>query len=127
MKPRTQLALVSLLSLLLLMSHLTHDVLLQAEGHVKWPIPVVVFTVWLYAVLMLRDRVAGYVIMLLGGIFSAGMIVVHSKNFVVGQSGGFFFVWTMFALAATGWVTVILAARELWWAFRARDARISAE
>lgn len=127
MKPRTHLALLSLLSLVLLMSHLTHDVLLQAEGHVKWPIPVVVFTVWLYAVLMLRDRVAGYVIMLLGGIFSAGMIVVHSRNFVVGQSGGFFFVWTMFALGATGWVTVILAARELWSAFRARGARISAE
>lgn len=118
------LAIVSLASLVLLICHLTHDVLLQAEGHVKYPIPVVVFTVWLYAVLMLHDRAAGYIIMLLGGLISAGMIVVHSKNLVVGQSGGFLFVWTMFALSATGWFTVILASRELWRAFRSRGTDV---
>ena len=120
MKPSVMLTVASLVTLLLLMFHLTDDVLLQAEGHVKYPIPVIVFVVWLYGTLMLRDRVSGYIIMLLGGLIAAGMIVIHSKGGVVHQSGGFFFVWTMFALSATGWFTAILSARGLWMARRAR-------
>jgi len=120
MKPNVMLTVASLLTLLLIMFHLTDDVLLQAEGHVKYPIPVIVFVVWLYGTLMLPDRVWGYVIMLLGGLAAAGMIVVHSRGGVVHQNGGFFFVWTMFALSATGWFTVILSARGLWLKLRAR-------
>lgn len=122
MKPNVALRVVSLLSLLFMTFHLTHDVIRQAEGSVMYPIPVVVFALWLYGTLMLSDRVWGYVIMLLGGLFAAGMIVVHSRGFVVGKSGGFFFVWTLFALSATGWVTMILAARGLWTAWRSRRA-----
>ena len=122
MKPSVLLTVASLLSLLLLIVHLTGDVLLQAEGHVKYPIPVVVFVVWLYATLMLSDKVFGYIIMLLAGLISAGMIVIHSRDFVVHQSGGFYFVFTMFALSATGWFTAILAARGLWLRTRTRRA-----
>ena len=104
MKPNVLLTLASLLSLLLIMCHLTDDVLLQAEGAVKFPIPVLVFVVWLYGTLMLSDRVSGYIIMLLGGLVAAGMIVIHSKGGVVPKSGGFFFVWTLFALSANGLV-----------------------
>jgi hypothetical protein len=126
MKRNIMLAVASLLSLLLIMFHLTDDVLLQPEGAVKYPIPVVVFVVWLYGTLMLSDRVLGYIIMLLGGLVAAGMIVVHSRSGVVHQSGGFFFVWTMFALSATGWFTAILSARELWLTFRARRSGLPA-
>jgi hypothetical protein len=120
MKPNIVLTVASLLSLLFLTFHMTHDVIRQAEGAVTYPIPVLVFAVWLYGTLMLSDRVWGYVIMLVGGLFAAAMIVVHSKGLVVGKSGGFFFVWTLFALATTGWVTMILAARGLWMAIRSR-------
>jgi hypothetical protein len=120
MKPRLMLIVASLLSLLLIMFHLTDDVLLQAEGAVKYPIPVLIFVVWLYATLMLSDRVSGHIIMLLAGLVAAGMIVIHSRSGVVHKSGGFFFVWTMFALSATGWFTAILSTRELWLTFRAR-------
>src|SRR5712671_3202725 len=123
MKPSLLLTVASLLTLLLIMFHLTDDVLLQADGAVKFPIPVVVFVVWLYATLMLSDRVSGYIIMLLGGLVAAGMIVAHSRSGVVHKSGGFFFVWTMFALSATGWFTAILSARGLWLTFRARRSR----
>jgi hypothetical protein len=124
MKPSVMLTVASLLSLLLIMFHLTDDVLLQAEGAVKFPIPVVIFVVWLYGTLMLSDRVMGYIIMLLGGLVAAGMIVIHSKGGVVHKSGGFFFVWTLFALSATGWFTAILSARGLWLILRARRARL---
>ena len=127
MKPSVMLTVSSLLSLLLIMFHLTDDVLVQAVGAVKYPIPVVVFVVWLYGTLMLSDRVPGYIIMLLGGLISAGMIVIHSKGGVVGKSGGFFFVWTLFALSATGWFTAILSARGMWLKLRARRSRLSAD
>jgi hypothetical protein len=127
MKPNLMLIVASLVTLVLIMCHLTGDVLLQADGAVKFPIPVVVFAVWLYGTLMWSDRVAGYVIMLLGGLIAAGMIVAHARTGVVHKTGGFFFVWTLFALSATGWFTAILSARELWRALRARrspDARV---
>lgn len=126
MKHNARLIIVSLLTLLLLTFHLTHDTIRQVEGSVKYPIPVVVFSLWLYATLMAPDRVWGYIVMLIGGLFGATMIVVHAKGIVVGNAGGFFFVWTLFALSATGWVTMILAARGLWMAFRARRSRRSA-
>lgn len=120
MKHNVALTVASLLSLLFLMFHLTHDVIRQAEGSVTYPIPVFVFALWLYGTLMLSDRASGYVIMLLGGLFGAAMIIVHSKGIVVGKSGGFFFVWTLFALSTTGWVTMILSARGLWTRIRSR-------
>lgn len=120
MKPNSMLTVASLLSLLLVMFHLTDDVLLQAGRPFKYFIPVVVFVVWLYGTLMLRERVLGYIITLLGGLIAAVMIVLHSKGGVVPSSGGFFFVWTLFALSATGWFTAILSARGLWMALRAR-------
>jgi hypothetical protein len=122
MKHNVALTVASLLSLLFMTFHLTHDVIRQAEGAVTYPIPVLVFALWLYGTLMLSDRVWGYIIMLLGGLFGAGMIIVHSKGIVVGKSGGFFFVWTLFALSTTGWVTMILSARGLWTTFRSRRA-----
>jgi len=122
MKQSMTLPVVSALTLLLLTLHLTHDVLLQAEGSVEYPIPVLVFAVWLYGTLRLSDRASGYVIMLLGGLFGAAMIVVHARGLVVTKSGGFFFVWTQFALGATGWVTMVLSARGLWTTLRSRRA-----
>lgn len=122
MKHNVALTVASLLSLLFMTFHLTHDVIRQAEGSVLYPIPVIIFALWLYGTLVLSDRVSGYVIMLLGGLFGAGMIIVHSRGFVVGKGGGFFFVWTLFALSTTGWVTMILSVRGLWTTFRSRRA-----
>ena len=120
MKPSVMLTIASLLTLLLVMFHLTDDVLLQPDGAVAFPIPVLIFVVWICGTLLLSDRVLGYVIMLLGGLAGAAMIVMHSKGGVVPRNGGFFFVWTLFALSATGWFTAILSARGLWLKLRAR-------
>src|SRR3954463_13245136 len=128
MKPSVMLVIASLLSLIFTICHLTQDVLLQAEGQVKYPIPVIIFTVWLFGTLMMPDRVLGYVIMLLGGLIAAGMIVIHSRDYVVHHSGGFFFIFTMFAMSATGLFTAILSAVGLWRSLRStRPAVASAE
>jgi len=125
MKHNVELTVASLLSLLFMTFHMTHDVIRQAEGSVLYPIPVFIFALWLYGTLMLSGRVWGYVIMLFGGLVGVAMIIVHSRGFVVGKSGGFFFVWTLFAVSTTAWVTMILAARGLWKTFRSRRARSS--
>ena len=119
MNNKTMLQTASLATLLLMTAHMTSDVIEQALGHVKYPIPVVIFVVWLYATLMLSERVSGYIIMLLGGLIGAGMIVIHSPGLVVTKTGGFLAVWILFALATVGWFTAILAARALWMRFRA--------
>ena len=122
MKRNVVLVVASLLSLLLMIVHLTQDTILQAEGSMTYPVPVVILAVWLYATLVASDRTWGHIVMLLGGLVSVGMIVIHAKGIVVSQSGGFFFVWTQFALSTTGWLTILLAARGLAMAVRARRA-----
>ena len=53
--------------------------------------------------------------MLLGGIFAAGMPVIHLTGSGLSPAArGFFFLWTMIALGVTGMFSVILAARDLW-------------
>jgi hypothetical protein len=120
MKPRNMLIVASLITLLFMIVHLTQDVMHQPDGTNKIPIPIVIFAVWLYGTLMLSDRILGYIIMLFGGLIGAAMIILHSKGIVISNSGGFFFVWTLFVLSTTGWFTMILAAREIWIALRAR-------
>jgi hypothetical protein len=72
---------------------------------------------------MLSDRVSGYIVMLLEGVIGAGMIIVHAKGGVVSESGGFLFVWTLFALSTTGWCTAILSARGIWATLRSHRLR----
>ena len=120
MKRNVVLTVMSLLTLLLLIVHITQDFIHQPDGTNLYPIPVIIFAVWLYATLMLSDKVSGLIIMFVGGLFGAGMIIAHSRGFVVGNARGFFFVFTLFALSTTGWVTMILAVRSLWTKFRER-------
>jgi hypothetical protein len=122
MKHNVMLTVASLLTLLLAIIHITQDVMRQAEGTNKFPIPVVIFAVWLYGTLMLSDRIWGYTIMLLGGLIGAAMIIAHSRGGVISNTGGFFFVWTLFALSTTGWFTAILSARGIWTTLRSRRA-----
>jgi hypothetical protein len=85
MKHNVTLTVTSLLTLLFMTFHMTHDVIRQAEGANTYPIPVLVFALWLYGTLMLSGRSWGYVIMLLGRLFGADMIIIHSKGIVVGK------------------------------------------
>ena len=56
--------------------------------------------------------------MLLVGLFAAGMPVIHMRGAHYGEiaqsPGGYFFVWTLWALGGLGGFTFILAARGLW-------------
>ena len=110
---------VPLLSILLLSFHLTQDSLRVPAG--SWDagpgnlVAILILLVYLCGTLLLAERRSGYVIMLLGGIFTAAMPVLHLTGAGLSvKARAFFFLWTLFALGVTGAFSVILAARELW-------------
>jgi hypothetical protein len=118
MKPHVMLVVTSLLSILLLTLHVTDDIVRGISKAESSNIALLVLTVFLYGTLALAERRSGHVIMLLVGLFAAAMPVIHMRGVHYGEiaksSGGFFFVWTLWALGGLGGVTVILAVRGLW-------------
>jgi hypothetical protein len=128
MKHNRLLTITSLVSILLLTLHVTHDIVLGiSKADSSNLFAILIFVILLYGPLMLPERRAGYVIMFLGGFFSLGMPAVHmygAKYAEHAASGsGFFFIWTLFALGITGIFSMILSARGLW---SIRGAQISA-
>ena len=115
-KPKVLLTVMSLLSILLVSIHVTDDIV---RGYEKWGFEklsfVLILVVWLSGTLLLAERRSGHVIMLLGGLLAAIMPAAHMRGTgaFVKSSGAFFFIWTLFALGATGTLSVILAARGL--------------
>jgi hypothetical protein len=118
----------SLLSVLLLSLHITGDMVvgLDTVGRGNM-IGVVIAVVLLCGALLLGDRVAGYIIMLLGGLAAAGMPVLHWGGTRIGEivkaEGGFSFYWILFMLGITGTFSIILSVLQLWDALRRRRAR----
>ena len=119
MKHNALLTITSLVSILLMTFHITDDIVRGISPPDADNIGgVVIFVVWLVGTLALAERRSGYVIMLLGGLFAAAMPVLHMTGAgyaaIAKSSGGFFFVWTLFAVGAAGAFSVILSARALW-------------
>jgi biotin transporter BioY len=118
MKHNAILVTTSLLSILLLTLHVTDDIVRGISKAEPSNTALIVLAVFLYGTLVLAERRSGHVIMLLVGLFAAGMPVIHMRGAHYGEiarsAGGFFFVWTLWALGGLGGVTVILAARGLW-------------
>jgi hypothetical protein len=124
MKERALLVVTSLLSLLLLTLHITDDIVRGISKAESSNIALLVLVVFLYGTLVLADTRSGHVIMLLVGLFAAGMPVIHMRGAHYGEiarsAGGFFFVWTLWALGGLGGLTFTLSARGLWRLRRAR-------
>jgi hypothetical protein len=118
MKPHALLTVTSLLSILLLTLHITDDIVRGISPAESSNIALIVLTVLLYGTLVLSDRRSGHVITLLVGVLAAAMPVMHMRGThyaeIARSPGGFFFVWTLWALGGIGGVTVILSARGFW-------------
>jgi hypothetical protein len=112
------LKITSLLSLLLLTLHVTDDIVRGISKAESSNTALVVLVVLLYGTLVLSDRRSGHVIMFLVGLFAAVIPVMHMRGAhypeIAASPGGFFFVWTLWALGALGGVTMILSVRGLW-------------
>jgi hypothetical protein len=117
MKRNALLVVTSLLSILLLTLHITDDIVRGISKAEASNTALIVLVVFLYGTLVLGERRWGYVIMLLVGLFAAAMPVIHMRGIhypeIARSTGGFFFVWTLWALGGIGGLTFILSAREL--------------
>src|SRR5687767_14766935 len=126
MKDNAILVVTSLLSILLLTLHVTDDIVRGISKAEPSNIALVGLVVFLYGTLVLPGRRSGYVIMLLVGLFAAGMPVLHMRGVryseIARSAGGFFFVWTLWALGGLGGLAFVLSARGLW-SLRARQPR----
>ena len=118
MKETRVLVATSLLSLLLLTLHVTDDIVRGISKAEPSNTALLVLVLFLYGTLMLAERRSGHIIMLLVGLFAAAMPVIHMRGAhypeIARSAGGFFFVWTLWALGGLGGVTFILSARGLW-------------
>jgi hypothetical protein len=123
MKNSSMLTIASLLLVLFLTFHVADVIVYGFEpGGLSNLVGTVLITVvWLYGTLVLTERRSGYIIMLLGSLFSLVVPVVHMKGKGVGvtsrlgnTSGHFFFVWTLIAIGVIGLFSAILSARGLW-------------
>src|SRR5215472_7932080 len=119
MKEGTMLTITSLLTMLLASFHVTDDIsrgLDPARLSSLTLVPILV--IWLYAALVLAGRRSGYVILLLGSLLGAVIPVLHFQgrriNEIAASSGGFFFIWTLFAVGVTAIFSVVLSVRGLW-------------
>lgn len=112
------LKITSLLSLLLLTLHVSDDIVRGISKAESSNIALIVLVVLLYGTLVLADGRWGHVIMFVAGLFAGMIPVMHMRGAhypeLAASPGGFFFVWTLWALGAFGGVTMILAVQGLW-------------
>jgi len=82
---------------------------------------VAILAVWLYGTLVLTERRAGHIIMLLGSLLGLTIFLIHLTGtgglagIEIGKlSGAFFFVWTLLALAVVSLLSLAVSAQGLW-------------
>ncbi len=120
MKHNTVLIVLSLLNALFFALHLTGDIVFGIEkGGREILVGVLILAVYLYGAVGLPERLAGYIILLLGGLASAALPGVHTMGRPLGErfaqlSGGFFFIWTLLTMGATGLVAFVLSVQAIW-------------
>ena len=113
------LTVTSLLSVLLFSIHVTDDIIRGMSNGGRENITVIlIMVVYLCGILLVPERLLGKVIILLGGLASASMPILHMKSAsygsrVANSSGGFLFVWTVLAIGTTGTISAILAVQAL--------------
>ena len=121
MKPDALLTIVSLISIVLFIFHLADDIVMGMEpGGLNNLIGgTLIAVVWLCGTLLLRERLLGHIITLLGGSFAVVIPYLHMSGKGVGgefakTSGAYFFICTLLLLAVTGLFSIILSVRCLW-------------
>jgi hypothetical protein len=120
LKHNPALIVLSLLNVLFFALHLTGDIVFGMEqGGPEILVGVLIMAVYLYGAVGLPERFAGYIILLLGGLASAGLPVLHTMGRPLGERfaqlpGGFFFIWTLLTTGATGLVAFVLSGQAIW-------------
>ena len=124
MKRIELLSVTSIVSVLLLALHISQDIVFGFDrAGLNHLLGVAILLVVVCGAVPLRDRLAGIVIMLFGGLMAAGMLPLHMRNGMrpefLEKNGALLFIWTLYVLGVTGAFSVILAFQAL------RDRRVA--
>lgn len=118
MKPATLLTGTTLITALFLTLHVADDIARGIDTiGLHTLIPILVFGLWLYGTLVLGGRLTGYILQLLLAILGLVVVIIHLKGAHMGQiavsSGGVLFVWTLFVLGTTSFMSMLLCLQGL--------------
>lgn len=124
MKQNRLLIGITLASVVLLALHISQDIVFGFDpAGLNHLVGVGILLVITCGALLFPSRRLGQVIMLLGGVMSAGMLPLHMRNGLrpefLEKSGALLFIWTVYVLGVMGFLSIILAVRAL--ATRASD------
>ena len=116
MKRNDLLSVTSILSAFLLALHLSQDIVFGFDrAGLNHLVGVSILLVLACGALLPRERLAGIVIMLPGGVMAVGMLPLHTRNGLrpvfLEKSGALLFIWTIYVLGVIGALSVILAVR----------------
>jgi hypothetical protein len=126
MKQNLPLTISSMLSIVLFTVHVAHDFVFGIDSMTRLETftYLLIMLVSLYGTVELVGRRMGYVITLVLGVLSTGLPVLHTVGSARSASRGFYFVWVLLVLGATGVFSAVLAGRGLWRSFRSgRETR----
>lgn len=112
------LSATSLFSALLLSLHISQDIVFGFDrAGLNHLVGVGILLVIVCGAVLLRGRVVGTVIMLLGGVMAAGMLPLHMRNGLrpefLERSGALLFIWTLYVLGVNGAFSIIVAVLAL--------------
>lgn len=117
-KQRDLLSACSLACVPLLALHISQDIVLGLDrAGLNHLVGIAILLTIVCGAVLLRDQLAGRVIMLLGGIMSLGMLPLHMRHGLrpefLERSGALAFVFTIYLLGVIGAFTIVLAVRAL--------------
>ena len=128
MTHRTTLTVTSVISILLVLLHVSDDVVRGFEpGGLKHIQTILTMSVWLYATVALAERRPKYILLVLGSLLGVAVSLAHMRGAglvggrIAGSSGMLLWVWTALTLGVTASVSVVLSARGLWSVWRTRS------
>jgi len=119
MKHKELLTVLSLLAIVLVAMHIADDYVHGFDRRVvNNPYAILILAVWSSSVLLLRDRLIGRVVILLGGLLAIVIPIIHLNGRGYGDEflrtdGALRFIWTLYMLGTIGGVIIIGAIREM--------------
>jgi hypothetical protein len=121
MQHNRTLVITSLLSIVLVIFHVSEDIVRGFEpGGFKQIQTILTMSLWAYGTVALTGRRSGYVLMLLGGLLGSLVSIAHMRGpglvggRIANSDGILLWVLSELLLGVTACVSVVLAAQGLW-------------
>src|SRR5690349_17743984 len=118
MKPSGLLTGTTLINALFLTLHVADDIARGIDTIGLHSLTaMLVLGLWLYGTLVLSGRLWGYILQLLLALLGLGVVIIHLRGTHMSQialsSGGVVFVWVLFVIGTTSFMSMLLCVHGL--------------